>query len=71
MAREAGLRKFGHFAEDVVEVELDFALVDHFLNWHQVFLRQKAHQSLGWKPEQMINENNYKIFLQVKSQLSI
>ena len=44
---KGGLRKFGHFAEDVVEVKLDFAFVDHFLNWHQVFLRQKAHQSLG------------------------
>ena len=44
---KGGLRKFGHLAEDVVEVKLDFAFVDHFLNWHQVFLRQEAHQSLG------------------------
>ena len=37
---------YGNFAQDVVEVQLDLAVVDHLLDRNQVFLRQKTHQGL-------------------------
>ena len=40
------LRQLGNFAEDVVEVQLDLAVVNHLFNWHQELLGQKSHQGL-------------------------